>query len=231
MTVMETVTDDRAPARPARARFAVASIEASFALNRWLTWRDRGGRLWPALARFNAQKAVTIGLNLALYALLIRLRVNYLLANAGLTGVFTAVNYVAGDRLVFRPAGRPRPAAPEPARALRGRHRGPPEVSVVIPCHGNQATIRETVLSLLRQDYPQLGEILLVGSPGDATFAALAGLADRRLAIREVAAPPGIRDANFKRDAGIRMAAGELIALVDSDIVLPPDWARRAVAV
>ena len=42
--------------------------------------------------------------------------------------------------------------------------------------------------------------------------------------------PPGMRDANFKRDAAIRMLSGELIMLVDSDVVLPPDWLSRAVA-
>ena len=39
-----------------------------------------------------------------------------------------------------------------------------------------------------------------------------------------------MRDANFKRDAAIRMLSGELIMLVDSDVVLPPDWLSRAVA-
>ena len=39
-----------------------------------------------------------------------------------------------------------------------------------------------------------------------------------------------MRDANFKRDAAVRMSSGDLIALVDSDIVLPPDWMSRAVA-
>ena len=38
-----------------------------------------------------------------------------------------------------------------------------------------------------------------------------------------------MRDANFKRDAAIRTTSGDLIALVDSDIVLPRDWMSRAV--
>ncbi len=209
---------------------AVASVEASFLLNRSLTWRDRGGRFWLTLARFNVQKAVTIALNLALYAVLLRLGVPYLLANIALTGAFTVVNYTAGNRLVFRPdpAGEPGPAPPR--LPVPGRHRIRPGVSVVIPCRDNQATIRETVLSLLDQDYQRLREIILIGSPGDPTFDALGGLRDERLICREVAAPPGIRDANFKRDAGVRMSTSELVALVDSDIVLPPYWVTRAVA-
>ena len=85
---------------------AIVSVEMSFLLNRWLTWRDRGTRFWLAFARFNAQKTVTIALNLALYAALLRLGMNYLVANVVLTAVFTVVNYIAGDRLVLSPARR-----------------------------------------------------------------------------------------------------------------------------
>ena len=46
----------------------------------------------------------------------------------------------------------------------------------------------------------------------------------------ELETPPGVRDANFKRDAAVRMTSADLIALVDSDIVLPHDWMSRAVA-
>ena len=230
---------------------AAASVEASYGLNRWLTWRDRGAPFWASFVRFNAQKAVTVALNLALYAVLLRLGVNYLLANIGLTAVFTVVNYVAGDRFVFisakagppaaadvlipeaRPARSPevRPAAtPEVGPEGRAARRMPaPGVSVVIPCRNNQLTIGETVWSLLDQDYPGLREIILVGSPGDQTWDGLEGIRDSRVTVVELETPPGVRDANFKRDHGIRRAGNDLIALVDSDIVLPPDWMRTAV--
>jgi putative flippase GtrA len=206
---------------------AVVSVQTSFLLNRWLTWRDRDTPIWQAFARFNAQKVITIALNLALYAILLRFGVNYLVANVGLTIAFTIVNYVAGDRLVFVPASAAdliSPIAPTTTRDLPAR-----PTSVVIPCRDNAATIGALVHSLLAQDYPALHEIVLIGSPGDATWDGLAGIDDPRLRIEEISAPPGIRDANFKRDAAVRMTTGELIALVDSDIVLPPDWLRRAV--
>ncbi len=210
----------------------VISVETNFLLNRWLTWRDRGTPFWPACARFNAQRTVTIALNLVAYAGLIRLGMNYLIANIVLTAAFTAVNYLAGDRLVFIPgaAGRAEPAAP-PAPVLVREHPRP-EISVVIPCRGNESTIRAAVESLLGQDYPSLHEIILIGSPGDTTWDGLRGIvdADPRLTILEFGTPPGVRDANFKRDAGIRMTTGSLIALVDSDVVLPSDWMSRAVA-
>ena len=209
---------------------AVVSVESSFLLNRWLTWRDRATPFGIAFARFNVQKTVTIALNLALYEGLLRLGMNYLVANVALTVVFTVVNYVAGDRLVFI---RLKARAAKPASAAvpdRARTRSTPWVSVVIPCRNNAGTIGAAVRSLLDQNYPRLQEIILIGSPGDDTWEGLAGLDDPRLAIYELETPPGVRDANYKRDAAIRGTSGDLIALVDSDVVLPRDWMSRAVA-
>jgi putative flippase GtrA len=209
---------------------AVVSVEMSFLLNRWLTWRDRGIPFWLSFARFNVQKAVTIALNLALYAVLLRLGMNYLVANVTLTAVFTVVNYVAGDRLVFIPSRTRRVEPVTPAAPTLARKRRCPLVSAVIPCRNNEHTIGPAVLSLLDQDYPGLREIVLIGSPGDSTWKGLAGISHPRLTMWELETPPGVRDANFKRDAAVKMASGDLIALVDSDIVLPSDWMSRAVA-
>jgi glycosyltransferase involved in cell wall biosynthesis/putative flippase GtrA len=209
---------------------AVVSVETSFLLNRWLTWRDRNIPFGLAFARFNIQKTVTVALNLALYAGLLRVGINYLVANVALTAVFTVVNYVAGDRLVFIPGRTPSSEPAGAAISALTSDRPRPDVSVVIPCRGNESTIRLAVQSLLGQDYPNLRDIILIGSPGDSTWSALADLDDPRVSIWEVETPPGMRDANYKRDAAVEMASGELIALIDSDIVLPDDWMSRAVA-
>ena len=100
-------------------------------------------------------------------------------------------------------------------------------MSVIVPCKSNERTIRATVESLLAQDYPALEEVILVGSIGDSTWSALRGIADPRLAILEVEPTPGRRDPNVKRDQGIRHARGEVLAMVDSDIVMATDWVSR----
>jgi putative flippase GtrA/glycosyltransferase involved in cell wall biosynthesis len=207
---------------------AVISVEISFLLNRWLTWRDRNVPFWTALWRFNVQKIVTIIINQILYAGLLRLGMNYLIANISLTAVFMVVNYIAGDRFVFTSVRDARSSSEPVRRRLDTRH--PPRISVVVPCRDNQRTIRTTVLSLLDQDYPLLHEILLVGSPGDRTWSALSDILDPKVTMYELETPPGLRDANYKRDAGIRLISGELIALIDSDIELPPNWMSTAVA-
>jgi cellulose synthase (UDP-forming) len=99
-----------------------------------------------------------------------------------------------------------------------------PNVSVIITCQGNERTIREVVVSLLNQDYPQLREIILVVSHSGSTWEALRGIYDRRLAIREVTPPPGIRNSDFKRDFGIRTSSCELVYLADPSIVLQSNW-------
>jgi hypothetical protein len=98
----------------------------------------------------------------------------------------------------------------------------------VVPCKNNERTIRATVDSLLRQDYECLREVILVGDLGDSTWAALGGITDPRLTIIEQESPGG-RDPNVKRHAGICRSSTELIALADSDMVMPPFWLTRSV--
>jgi putative flippase GtrA len=217
---------------------AAVSVEASYFLNRRLTWKAAGTPWLPAFVRYNLQKAVTVSANLVLYGLLVKLGVEYLLANVLLTIVFTFVNYAGADKLVFLRGGQqvlaavtgPLPVLRQPERRARPLREGRelPSVSVVIPVKGNEKTIRAAVESVLAQDCPLLRELILVGSPGDSTWPALRGIADPRLFMTETETPPGIRDANFKRHLGILQTTGDLVALVDSDMVIPPDWMSTA---
>ena len=113
------------------------------------------------------------------------------------------------------------------APPMRQRH---PFVSVVIPCKGNESTIRATVAALLAQDYPALIEVILVGDVGDSTWSVLADIRDPRLILLEQEKTPGKCDPNVKRDKGLRKASGDILALADSDIVMDQDWLSRGVA-
>ena len=81
----------------------------SYLLNRYLTWRDRDTGFWVACWKFTAQKLVMTVVNMAAYALLVRVGVQYVAANVALTAVFTPVNYFAADVLVFVRPPRRRP--------------------------------------------------------------------------------------------------------------------------
>jgi cellulose synthase/poly-beta-1,6-N-acetylglucosamine synthase-like glycosyltransferase len=106
-----------------------------------------------------------------------------------------------------------------------------PSVSVIIPVKRSQATIRRTVESLLGQGYAGAIEILLVGDRQDPTWTAVQDYIDRG-AVRaiEVAVQTHGRDANAKRNIGLRQVLGEVLALTDSDMVLPSHWIATGVA-
>jgi glycosyltransferase involved in cell wall biosynthesis/putative flippase GtrA len=226
---------------------AIVSVESSYFLNRWITWKGTRTPFWGSFLRFNLQKVVTVTANLIAYWILLKLGVEYLLANVLLTVIFTFINYVGADRLVFLRGSRqlvaavagPVPIITGPMPVLRADRqlvtrprqspRELPSISVIIPVRGNEATIRAAVDSILGQDYPLLRELILVGSPCDSTWSALRDVDDPRLFVTETETPPGIRDANFKRDLGIRQTSGDLVSLIDSDMIIPPDWMSTAV--
>jgi glycosyltransferase involved in cell wall biosynthesis/4-amino-4-deoxy-L-arabinose transferase-like glycosyltransferase/putative flippase GtrA len=216
---------------------AVFSIELSFVLNRRFTWRARNADLWRSCWKFNVQKFLTTIPNMALYALFVQLGLGWLLANLATTAIFTVVNYTAGDLWSFATKdARRRRKTPQSLEAFLLQpvstpyHHPLPSVSVVIPCKGNEATIRATVDAMLSQDYPALAELILVGDVSDSTWSALKNVHDPRLVLLEQERTPGKRDPNVKRDKGLRRASGEILALVDSDIVMDRDWLSNAVS-
>lgn len=87
---------------PAFTAQLVLTILLNSELNRVLTWGDRAvGR--RAFAAFVASRAATAGLAWLLFVALVQLLgVQHLLANAISVAAATGVNYVVGDRLVFR---------------------------------------------------------------------------------------------------------------------------------
>jgi succinoglycan biosynthesis protein ExoA len=104
-------------------------------------------------------------------------------------------------------------------------------VTVVVPVKNSQRTIVATVESLLTQDYPGPLEVLLVGDVGDRTWEPLRERIDAGdVRILELEVATGGRDSNAKRNAGLGAATGEVLALTDSDMVLPSDWVSTGVA-
>ena len=160
------------------------SVQISFLLNRFWTWRDVEVPFFSSLVKFNIQKVVTTAANTLIYGWLEVVGLNYIAANVLTTAIFTIVNYLSADNWVFaRPVvgDNTLDSVPGVGDAIT-RHRLDvgPTVSVVVPCKNNERTILPTVLSLLGQDYPRLEQVVLVGSIGDTTWRALEGINDRR---------------------------------------------------
>jgi putative flippase GtrA len=84
----------------------VLSVQVSFLLSRYLTWRDRDLQVLPALARFELAQLATTGLGMALYAGLDHFGMNYIASNVAVTTVLTPASFLLGDR--WSMAGRAR---------------------------------------------------------------------------------------------------------------------------
>ena len=81
----------------------VASIQLSFLLSRYLTWRDRSVSFGRGLIKFNAQQLAVTGLGMAGYAVLEWLGMNYVIANVLVTGLLTPVSFASSHLWSLRP--------------------------------------------------------------------------------------------------------------------------------
>ncbi|HSE61246.1 MAG TPA: glycosyltransferase [Candidatus Saccharimonadales bacterium] len=108
-----------------------------------------------------------------------------------------------------------------------------PMVSIVVPVRNSEGSIRRLTESLLRQDYVNMGgalEIIYIGSIGDTTWAPIRDvIADGRVVAIEADIVADGRDANPKRNIGLRRARGQILALTDSDMEMPDDWVSGGV--
>jgi glycosyltransferase involved in cell wall biosynthesis len=103
-------------------------------------------------------------------------------------------------------------------------------VTVAVITYNRSSFLRQTLSGLVRQDYPEGGWELLVvdnNSTDDTAdvVASFMGSAARPRRILETR--PGL---DHGRNRAIEEARGDVIALVDDDILLEPDWLTQLVA-
>jgi putative flippase GtrA len=95
------------PAVPAYVIQLVLSVESNFLANYRWTWSDRHAPFWRAWRRYNLKRTAGVLFSLAVYPLLIKLGMNYLIANGLLVAVLTPTNYVLGHLWTFASKDRP----------------------------------------------------------------------------------------------------------------------------
>jgi succinoglycan biosynthesis protein ExoA len=104
-----------------------------------------------------------------------------------------------------------------------------PRLSVVIPTLGRPMVIR-TVESLVAARGFESLEVLVVGVVRDrGVLDGLTALAAARPQVRHLPLSFPRGDSSEKKNAGFRAARGDIVAFVDDDVVVDPDWAVRVV--
>ena len=94
------------------------------------------------------------------------------------------------------------------------------KVSVVVPCYNGERFIAQTLESILSQTHENIEIIVVDDGSTDATPAIVQGVPDERVRyLRQENA--GVSEA---RNLGLSKAGGRLVAFVDSDDLLTPDF-------
>lgn len=106
-----------------------------------------------------------------------------------------------------------------------------PFLSVVIPARDEAANIGRTVHAFLAQDYTSFEVIVVDDRSTDGTSEILHAISDPRLrVIHGSETPDGWLGKPWALDQGSRAARGEIVLLVDADIIYAPQALRAAVA-
>jgi glycosyltransferase involved in cell wall biosynthesis len=104
-------------------------------------------------------------------------------------------------------------------------------VSVVVPVYNDPDGIRTTLESLVTQSVPPTGYEVIVVDNGstDDTRSVVRAFAARYDHVRlEVEAD--VQGSYAARNRGIEAASGSVLAFVDADMSVDPDWLRRAIS-
>jgi glycosyltransferase involved in cell wall biosynthesis len=104
-----------------------------------------------------------------------------------------------------------------------------PLVSVIIPTYNRRRWIGECLDAVLGQTYPHIETLVVDDGSGDGTVEWLRS--ERRYASTIIHVQPQNRGACEARNAGIRLARGELIAFIDSDDMLASNHIETAVGI
>lgn len=100
-----------------------------------------------------------------------------------------------------------------------------PTISVVIPCRNAAKTVGDAVRSALAQGLPPR-EVIVVDDGSEDASAAEAALAGAR-----VLRAPRRLNAGGARNLGLEAASGQLVAFLDADVRVAPDWFALATSV
>lgn len=106
-----------------------------------------------------------------------------------------------------------------------------PFVSVVVPVYNDRDGLGATLASLVEQTYPESShEVMVVDNGSTDRTPQLARAVAAGNEVVRVESETKIRGSYAARNAGIRASQGEILAFLDADVTVEPDWLETAVA-
>ncbi|MBK1871741.1 glycosyltransferase [Marinobacter sp. 1-3A] len=95
-------------------------------------------------------------------------------------------------------------------------------ISVIVPAHNEEKYISQCLESLAAQDYPkQKYEVIVVDNNSTDQTSEIANNFEVKI-VQKTSGPVGA-----VRNAGAKLANGELLAFIDADCVAPADWLSK----
>ena len=94
-----------------------------------------------------------------------------------------------------------------------------PQISVIIPCYNAEATIHETIASILEQTFTDFEIIIINDGSIDNTLQVINQFSDERIQVFSFANSGPQKS----RNRGIEIARGDYISFIDADALWTPD--------
>ena len=82
---------------------SMISMQLNFMLNNSYTWGDIHGNYWGKMFRFYVSRGGILFVNQVIFGVIVSFSPNlYLIAYIGTVGIVTVINFISGDKFVFR---------------------------------------------------------------------------------------------------------------------------------
>jgi glycosyltransferase AglI len=102
-------------------------------------------------------------------------------------------------------------------------------ISIVIPVYNDPVGIRDTLNSLVNQDYPRQNFEIIVADNGstDATMNVIKEFCRKYPELIRLVIEDAIQSSYAARNKGVRSSKGAIIAFIDSDMSVDGDWLKK----
>jgi glycosyltransferase AglI len=102
-------------------------------------------------------------------------------------------------------------------------------ISVIVPVYNDPQGLTDTLDSIVKQDFPHSSFEVIVADNGsaDGTQKVAQMFADKHADIVRVVIEDTVPGSYAARNKGIEVSSGEIVAFVDADMSVPPDWLSR----